>query len=93
MTPQWRPALAVLLPDSTVLVAGGSSIFAPADIPGCCEARYAELFDPTTGTFSETGGLQIDADSSFAITPLGKGGTALALVTGDADAAQLYQRR
>jgi hypothetical protein len=91
VTPQWLPALAVLLPDRTVLVAGGSSIFASAGVPGCCDARYAELFDPTTGTFSETGGLQIDADNSFAITPLGKGGTALALVTGGAGAAQLYQ--
>jgi hypothetical protein len=91
VTPQWFPALAILLPDSTVLVAGGSSIFVTADVPGCCDARYAELFDPTTGRFSQTGGLQINADTSFVITALGKGGTALALVTGDVGPAQLYQ--
>ena len=52
------------------------------------------MFDPATGTFSETGGLQINADVSFVMRPLGKGGTALALVTGEVNgvgAAQLYQ--
>jgi hypothetical protein len=90
VTPQWLPALAVLLPDGTVLVAGGSALFVSSDIPGCCDARYAELFDPATGTFSETGGLQINADTSYVMTSLGRGGTSLALVTGDVGAAQLY---
>lgn len=67
-------ALAVLLPDGTVLVTAPS--------------LDAELFDPAAGTFSETGGLQTDGT---VITALGKGSNALAVVTGDAGAAQLYQ--
>jgi hypothetical protein len=49
------------------------------------------LFDPTTGTFSETGGLQIEAGGGFVMTALGKSSNAVALVTGDVGAAQLYQ--
>lgn len=94
VTPGYIPDLAVLLPDGTVLVAGGS-VVDPSDPTNPSfqsnPPKYAELFDPTTGTFSETGGLQMYADSSFVLTALGKNNNALALVTGDAGAAQLYQ--
>jgi len=68
-------AASVLLPDGTVLNVGGV---------------YAELYDPTTGTFSETGGLQ-SAGAGAAMTALGKNSQALALVTGEAEGAELYQ--
>jgi Galactose oxidase, central domain len=93
VTPQWLPALAVLLPDGTVLVAGGSALDPsnPTSNLPPPTANYAELFDPTTGTFSETGGLQIEAGGGFVMTALGKSSNAVALVTGDVGAAQLYQ--
>ena len=86
VTPQWLPGFAVLLPDGTVLVAGGEDLDASNPIP-----KYAELFDPTTGTFCETGGLQVGADIDAVMTALGKSSAALALVTGENGVAQLYQ--
>ena len=86
VTPGYRPALAVLLSDGTVLVVGGESLDPSNPTP-----KYAELFDPTTGTFSETGSLQVGADIDAVMTALGKSSAALALVTGENQVAQLYQ--
>jgi len=86
VTSQWLPGFAVLLLDGTVLVAGGEDLDSSNPVP-----KYAELFDPTTGTFSETGGLQIGADRDAVMTALGKSSAALALVTGENEVAQLYQ--
>jgi hypothetical protein len=71
-----------------VLVAGGNYT------PSNRLLADAELFDPQTGTFSETGGLQI-ARGSLLMTALGTSGHVL--VTGGfgpataAGAAELYQ--
>jgi WD40 repeat protein len=79
---------AVLLPDGTVLVAGGH------DLTYTLVLADAELYHPQTGTFSGTGGLQT-ARASQVMTALGKSGRVL--VTGGAGpltasvAAELYQ--
>lgn len=94
VTSGYIPELAVLLQDGTVLVAGGSVVDPSNPANPSFQSnppKYAELFDPVTGTFSETGGLQINVDDSFTMTPLEKGGNAFAVVIGDAGAAQLYQ--
>jgi hypothetical protein len=90
--PDWFPWAAVLLRDGTVLVAGGE-VLGTVGAPGCCGARYAELYDPTSGTFSETGGLQSFEDASSQLTALGAKSPALALVTGESVTtfAEVYQ--
>jgi hypothetical protein len=52
---------ATLLPNGKVLIAGGAS------------ARIAELYDPTSGTFSATAGLMTAARSGHIATLLGNG--------------------
>ena len=52
---------ATLLPNGKVLIAGGTS------------ARIAELYDPTTATFSATAGLMTAARGSHTATLLGNG--------------------
>ena len=46
---------ATLLPDGKVLIAGGT-VYAPGNYRGTATAR-AELYDPSTGTFSATGSM------------------------------------
>jgi hypothetical protein len=93
VTPQWLPAAAVLLPDGTVLIAGGQTTSGSSG-SSPSQVQYAELFDPTTGTFSETGGLQIGRDT-MTMTALGKNSQALVLVTGGGSQpgapAEVYQ--
>jgi hypothetical protein len=78
---------AALLPDATVLVAGGYYS------PGNVVLADAELYDPKNGTFSETGGLQ-NARDNVLLTALG--GSGGVLLTGGAassaaTAAELYR--
>jgi N-acetylneuraminic acid mutarotase len=78
---------ATLLPNGKVLVAGGCS----TGVPGFCdELSSAELYDPSTGTWSATGGMTIGRAGHDAIL-LGDGD---ALVVGGAffprDSAELY---
>ena len=52
--------IAVLLANGTVLVAGGSSDFAPDGstlVPGGSSAVTAELYNPGSGTFTQTGSM------------------------------------
>jgi hypothetical protein len=72
---------AALLPNGTVLIAGGQT-----DSPSTyhLSLAYAEVFDPSTSTFAETGGLQIPRLTPV-LTALPSGSTALALLTGGAN--------
>jgi hypothetical protein len=50
ITPRFRHT-STLLPNGEVLIAGGFT----ACYPGCIPARGAEIYDPTTGTFTPSG--------------------------------------
>lgn len=75
---------AVLLRDGTVLVAGGR---AQSTSSYHLSLAYAEVFDPSTGAFAETGGLRIPLLTPI-LTALPPSSSALALLTGGA----LYTR-
>lgn len=72
---------AALLTNGTVLIAGGRT-----DSPSTyhLSLAYAEVFDPSTSTFAETGGLQIPRLTPV-LTALPSGSSALALLTGGAN--------
>jgi len=86
--PGWGPSTATLLPDGRVLAAAG-----------CCGSngrvnKVAEIYDPATGTWSQTGSMNIARDGAQAVLlPDG-----LVLVAGgfndfygmNSDAAELY---
>jgi large repetitive protein len=62
-------AAATLLPDGTVLVAGG---FNNCDDDFCSEVRTAELYDPATGTWARTGSMHFPREQ-FTATLLRNG--------------------
>jgi Galactose oxidase, central domain len=72
---------AALLTNGTVLVAGGRT---EGSSTYHLSSAYAEVFDPTTGIFTQTGGLQIPRLTPT-MTALPLGSSALALVTGGAN--------
>jgi hypothetical protein len=74
---------ATLLPSGKVLIAGGLDDGATSSSPGVLAS--AELFDPTTGTFTPTGSMEAARDWHTA-TPLGGGRV---LVVGGAGADQV----
>jgi hypothetical protein len=80
VTPLSSPVSAALLPDGTVLIV---------------VSVYAELYDPTAGKFSGTGGLSPPIYIPGAMTTLGSNSQPLALITGVADdgsgVAEVYQ--
>jgi hypothetical protein len=80
--------VAALLPNGTVLVAGGSSdeAFNPAKMPA---GFTAEIFNPATASFIQTGGLQVE-HAIAAVVVLTDGRV---LVTGGSDTivAELYK--
>jgi hypothetical protein len=85
---------AVLLPTGSVLIAGGSGFGTDAgNVPvSGVSLKHADLFDPTTATFSSTGALQI-ARSSPTMTALGTSGQVLVVGGGGQDmaSAEVYQ--
>ena len=72
---------AVVLRNGTVLVAGGRT---DSTSSYHLSLAYAEVFDPSTGVFAETGGLQIPRLTPI-VTALPLGSSALALLTGGAN--------
>jgi len=86
--PGWNPSIATLLPDGRVLAAAG-----------CCGSngrvnKVAEIYDPATGTWSQTGDMNVARETAQAVLlPDG-----LVLVAGGyndfygmtSDAAELY---
>jgi hypothetical protein len=76
---------AALLQDGEVLVAGGYSLSSPGSISGSSPAAAAELYDPSTGTFTATGSMNYPRVNSQ-LTPL-QNGEALIAGGGDGDAS------
>lgn len=76
------------LPNGLVLLAGGYY-----DLDGSVPLLHAELYDPRSGTFAETGGLQLPHDA-FAMTTLANGHVLLTggdLVSPPSTLAELYE--
>jgi Domain of unknown function DUF11 len=79
-------AVATLLPNGKVLVAGGNS-----DINGATPITTAELYDPATGTFALTGAMTSGHHSATAtLLPNGKVLIAGGHTTGEQPVAELY---
>jgi N-acetylneuraminic acid mutarotase len=85
-------ATATSLPDGDVLVAGGTSNVLDTD-----DLASAELYDPATGTWTETGALAGPRSGASAVLlpdgdvlEAGGGGPAGALETGNPATAELY---
>ena len=86
---------ATLLPDGRVLVAGGDTVQQVAPSTNGDKSNSAELYDPTTGTFSPTGSM-ISGRANHTATLLTNGRVLVAggLTSGDArpvDSAELYE--
>jgi hypothetical protein len=77
--------VAVLLPDGKVLVAGGINDDNPVD-----GVATAELFDPTTGTFSATGSMH-SPRQAFTATLLADGEVLIVGGTGYETSCELYR--
>jgi hypothetical protein len=87
---------ATLLPDGRVLVAGGDTVQLVAASTNGDTSSSAELYDPTTGTFSPTGSM-ISGRANHTATLLTNGRVLVAggLSSGNArpvDSAELYER-
>jgi hypothetical protein len=81
------PGATTLLPNGKVLVAGGSGNCDLADF--CYALNNAELYDPSTGTWSSTGNLNTARESGTA-TLLPNGKVLVVGGYGNGNAAELY---
>ncbi len=80
---------ATLLPNGQVLIAGGFGPCTSSPRQGCSFLTSAELYDPSTGTFTATGGTNVGGWFQATLLPNGKvliaGGNG-----GDAGDAEIY---